>query len=200
MHPHSETCGHEGPDLYISVGTLAEMPGNFDFRDLHRSSVRTYMVEEAHADIAESVLYYSTRFNSHGMAIYKDLLLDALANHDEVWLEAQLSSQSCFLDLEDSGGGQKKVGSWAAKLFCQCEFNKFYIRGLCRFALENPGVLLRVYRARESSRPRPESDIKIGQYMDPAVTLSDLRSNLGTGPKSGMPDINSGLSVEIVSI
>lgn len=174
------------------------MPGHFDFHDLERATIRALMLEEAKLDIAESLLYYSERFNERGHTIYEKTLLEALGSHDEVWLERQLFSPTCFNSTELRAGKVVKVPSNASTVFAQSEFNRFYVRGLCRFALNNPGTRLRVYRARQSSRARPESEAKIGTLLDPQTTLTDLRSRIGINPEFGLPEVMSGLSVEIL--
>jgi hypothetical protein len=100
--------------------------------------------------------------------------------------------------MELSAGKWKKVGSNAPTLFAQCEFNRFYCRGLCLYALGNPGNGVRIYRARESSSPRPESEAKLGRMLDANVVLNDLRNHLATDVEFGLPEINSGLSLELV--
>ncbi|HEX3143912.1 MAG TPA: hypothetical protein VHQ64_08070 [Pyrinomonadaceae bacterium] len=99
---------------------------------------------------------------------------------------------------EVSAGKTKAVPRNAHTLFAQCEFNRFYCRGLCCYAIGNPVNGIRIYRARQSSKPRPQSEAKIGRLLDPNIVLKDLRDHLATDVEFGLPEINSGLSLELV--
>ena len=76
------------------------------------------------------------------------------------------------------------------------EFNVFYCRGLCRRAIDEDVPRLEVYRARASSQPRRESEMKLGLRVEPEVILIDLRNTHGTEPTFGLPPgPNTGLSL-----
>jgi hypothetical protein len=78
------------------------------------------------------------------------------------------------------------------------EFNLFYVRGLCRRALNESIPALVIYRAKEVCEPRPGSEEMIGSRIDPAATLDDLRNANGAEPKLGFPPgPNSGLSAKL---
>ena len=168
------------------------MTGSFLFESL-TNEVRDYMRQEVELDIQDSVLYESKNFSAVGKAGYSAVLLEAVQGHDNVWLAQQLLGG--FRATDDAG---KKVRHDAHSFFAGCEFNRFYVRGVCRFALAHTGFAVEIYRARQSSRPRPESEAKIGQQVDPQSVLNDLRQRIGTTPALGMPDINTGLSVRLV--
>jgi len=171
------------------------MPGDFNFRDL-TPGTREYMLREIDDDIADGVLVLSTRFTDTGNIGYPPLLRSAASDYNEAWLGGRLIGS--FNAMELSAGKTKKVPSNAHTLFAQCEFNRFYCRGVCSYALGNPNNGIRIYRARQSSRPRPESEAKVGRILDAAVVLKDLRNHLATDVEFGLPEINSGLSLELV--
>ena len=78
------------------------------------------------------------------------------------------------------------------------EFNRFYVRGLCRRAIEDDIHGLIVYRAKAVAVPRPGSEEKIGTSVDPTAILADLRVAIGVEPALGMPPgPNSGLTVKL---
>jgi hypothetical protein len=78
------------------------------------------------------------------------------------------------------------------------EFNRFYVRGLCRYALANGIRQLEVYRAKAVDQPRAGSEEKIGTLVDPQAILDDLRVSAGVEPTLGMPPgPNSGLTLKI---
>ena len=138
------------------------MPGDFDFRDL-TAEVRQHMLAEIDQDIADGVLVMSKRFTDEGAAGYPPLLRSAGSENDEAWLAERLIGS--FNATELSGGKIKDVPHNANILFAQGEFNRFYCRALCLFVLANPGYSIRVYRARQSKKPRRESEAKLGKIL-----------------------------------
>lgn len=171
------------------------MPGDFNFRNL-TPDVRECMLREIEQDITDGVLVCSKRFTDAGRVGYPSLLRTAATNYNEAWLGERLIGS--FNKTQLSAGKQIKVARNAHTLFAQCEFNRFYCRGLCSYALGKPHNGIRVYRARESSKPRPESEVKLGRILDAKAVLEDLRNHLATDVEFGVPEINSGLSLELV--
>lgn len=87
----------------------------------------------------------------------------------------------------------------AADTLAEGEFNRFYVRGLCRRNLQDRDGQLVVHRAKTVAQPRPESEALIGTNPDAQRLLSDLRTNIGVEPALGVPKgPNSGLSVKII--
>lgn len=171
------------------------MPGDFDFRNL-TAEVRQHMIAEIDNDIAEDVLVTSTRFTDEGVAGYPPLLRSAAREHEEAWLAQSILG--LFIAEELSAGKLKAVPRNAHTLFAQCEFNRFYCRAICLYVLANPDHIIKVYRARQSKNPRPESEAKLGKILDAATVLKDLRNRLATDVEFGPNEINSGLSLELV--
>jgi len=171
------------------------MPGDFDFRNL-TAEVRQHMLAEIDQDIADDVLVKSTRFTDEGVAGYPPLLRSAAHEHDEAWLAQCLLGS--FNTTELSAGRLKAVPHHAHTLFAQSEFNRFYCRAVCLYALANPDYIIRVYRARQSKNPRPESEAKLGKILDATSVLKDLRNHLATDVEFGPNEIFSGLSLELV--
>jgi hypothetical protein len=62
-------------------------------------------------------------------------------------------------------------------------------------SIENNIETVEIYRARESSWSRPESEMKIGTKINAIELLNDLRGSVGEEPKI-LPEVNSGLSVK----
>ena len=78
------------------------------------------------------------------------------------------------------------------------EFNRFYVRALCRRAIDDKIPALIVYRAKQVAVPRPGSEEKIGTAIDPVAVLADLRESPGVEPALGLPPgPNSGLSAKL---
>lgn len=168
----------------------------FNFRNLDEE-VRALMVEEIQSDIADSKLYISSRLNSLGVSNYPNYLLQAAKKGDEETLETLLDINTNFNPTYLRKEKHVPMPINASKLLCQSEFNRFYIRAVCRKSILDNKEFVVVYRARESSWSRPESEAKIGVQISAQELLDDLRSSIGDTPKL-LPDLNSGLSVMLV--
>ena len=76
------------------------------------------------------------------------------------------------------------------------EFNHYYVRGLCVRVIEENMDEVKVYQGKEVSRPRPESQEKIGKKLSAKVLLEDLRESVGVDTVLGLPaGPNSGLTI-----
>ena len=166
---------------------------DFNFKNL-TDSVRKHMISEIESDIKNDKLYISDRLNEDGKNGYPEFLMDAVKNNSEKELSENLNG--FFNDQEVVNGKIKKVPSNASTLLSQSEFNRFYIRGVCIEAIEKGDENLEIYRARESSWSRPESEQLIGNDVNAKELLNDLRENIGKKPNL-LPEINSGLSVKL---
>jgi hypothetical protein len=166
---------------------------DFVFRDLN-NEIRVLMVAEIEMDIRDDVLVPSKLFNDHGHSKYPHLILRAAQAFDERWLAGNLVG--AFHECHPGTG--RRVRSDQHVFFSQCEFNRFYVRAVCQFAIERPEFRARVYRARASENPRPESEALIGTFVVPEDVLRDLRTRLGTTPQFGVAQVSSGLSLELV--
>jgi len=165
---------------------------------------RQLMGEEVAHDITGHNLYEGKHLNAQGKMAWQDLLIEAVADHDEVWLADRVNSGGYLMDTyprrKPSGGySQVRVPSDAAKKLAEGEFNRFYMRGICRKADENGEDMVEAYRAKQSSNPRPESEALIGTHFNAAGLLVDLRANHEDYVVFGLPPgPNSGLSLKRV--
>jgi len=176
---------------------------SLNYRNLDNET-RKFMVEEINHDVVQSKLYMSKRLNASGEAAWPALLKSAAEQHNDGWLEQQIRAENLLNATEQK---RKKnstelisaaVPVTAPETLAEGEFNRFYIRGLCRRVLEKGQGTLTVYRAKHSDHPRPESQAKIGEVINAQKTLDDLRANVGFEPSLGIPPgPNSGLSVEL---
>lgn len=159
-------------------------------------NVRSIMLSEIDNDIKTDNFFISERLNDTGKANYATFLNDAVNNSDEEALEANLDFATHFNATSMRQGKPVKTPSNASTLLCQSEFNRYYIRAVCVYAIANNIDEVEIYRARESSWSRPESEAKIGTKISAQDLLEDLRSSVGTEPML-LPEVNSGLSVKI---
>ena len=168
---------------------------------------RRYMLEEIEMDVAKDIIYISARLNPHGVAAYLPLFREAVQNHDDVWLAQELRFGGMFnpaYQRQNHKTGKISMVTMpvnAPESLAEGEFNRFYIRGLSRHAIEQGILALRIYRARASMHPRPESEARIGALVKPIDLLNDLRTHIGDDTALGVPGgVNSGLSVKIPSV
>ena len=173
----------------------------FSFFDLD-DNTRAMMLDELRHDLQSSRVYISTRLNDFGVKQYPTLLQNALEKDTEQTLAKELQS-GCFKTHEQrrSPKGNSTpvaVPSNAHEILAEGEFNRYYIRAICRRAI-NESCQLQVYRAKPVMNPRPESRPKEGQSVDPQELLTDLRNNIGIDTHLGLPaGPNSGMSVRLL--
>jgi hypothetical protein len=172
----------------------------FRFDNLDEKT-RNYMLEELKLDIENHTLFISPRLNPHGVERYPQILSDEIKDGNGGRLAIKLN-EGCLNETEQrrnpkGGFTTAKVPSNAHEMIAEGEFNRFYVRALCRRAIDE-NLRLVVYRAKSVSNPRTESEMKIGQTVDPYKLLQDLRENPGVDTALGVPNgPNSGLSVRI---
>ncbi|HEX8176650.1 MAG TPA: hypothetical protein VF543_16275 [Pyrinomonadaceae bacterium] len=164
---------------------------------------RSIMLEEIESDISSSKLYISPRLNSRGLQEYPRLLKESATNHDDAWLAERLRRDGLMKTQEErrkpkGGYTIAQVPVTAPDTLAEGEFNRFYIRGLCLRAIQDGIPELVVYRAKQVSSPRRESEAKIGAMIPPQSLLQDVRTHPGVDTALGLPPCpNSGLSVRL---
>ncbi len=165
--------------------------GNLD------KNTRGYMREE----LEFGPVYESPRLTEEGLEQWRALLGSAIDGEDDSWLAEQILN----LDLMKSRESYTRQGAQrqhninnghAAQQLGEGEFNRFYIRGLCRRAHAEDIKTVVVYHGKEARQPQPESETKIGNHVNVVVLLAALRSNdfvsiedhlaIPGGPNSGL--------------
>jgi|WetSurMetagenome_2_1015567.scaffolds.fasta_scaffold216248_1 hypothetical protein len=168
---------------------------NFNFLN-QTDEVRKLMMNELNSDIKSGSVYLSSRLNITGQERYIDFIRNAIQVGSEATLQISLESGNFFNPTYERQGKPVKMPSNAAQLLAQSEYNRYYIRGICLKAIDDNLESVEIYRARESSWVRPESEMKIGKKLNAKALLQDLRNTIGQEPNI-LPEINSGLSVRI---
>jgi hypothetical protein len=164
---------------------------------------RSFMLEEIESDASSGKLYISPRLNAREQQEYLRLLREAAANHDDSWLANQLRMGGLMKTEEErrkpkGGYTTVQVPVTAPETLAEGEFNRFYIRGLCLRAIGDGIPELVVYRAKQVSSPRRESEALIGARIPPDRLLQDIRTHPGVDTALGLPPgPNSGLSVHL---
>lgn len=158
-------------------------------------------LDQDEAVVPPDDVYLSPRLSPLGATRYRALLREAIVSGDDQSLESGIAQPGMLNSSETSIRRGKpvtsKMNSRAAQTMAEGEFNRYYIRGLCRRALAAGMSHVEVYRARASSWARPESEALIGSQIPCDELLEDLRTHIGTEPTL-LPDVNSGLSVRLI--
>lgn len=158
--------------------------------------IRAFMIEEVELD-AEN-LYGSSYFREAGVAAWKEHLLEACRSGDDATLAAAIDSRE-YLKTHHSYLRMGKpvtaaVPITAPKTIADSNFSRFYLRALCRLAIEKGVPSLIGYRAMAVEKPRSGSQEKIGMRFDPKEMLADLRATMAKEPTLGMPPgVGSGI-------
>lgn len=161
---------------------------------------RKHMIQELNLDTSNVTVYFSKRFNPKGRDLWVSLLREAITNHNDKWLENQLQSTGCFLEYEtytrNGVTRDRRVPADAATICAEGEFNRFYSRGLCSRGILEKIPFVQVYRGKQVTSPRPESQSKLGELIPVERLLEDLRTSQGVEPALGIPPgPNSGLTI-----
>jgi hypothetical protein len=161
------------------------------------------MLDELQEDVLNGSVYLSGRLSERGRAEGVRLLQTAIEVGDDDSLAADLRVSNRLKATETRTGPdgrmtEARLPVTAPETLAEDEFNRFYIRGVCRRAIEDQIDDLIVYRAKRVSTPRPESEAKVGSTVDPDLLLMDMRSHRGVDTALGVPaGPNSGLSVRL---
>ena len=161
---------------------------------------RKTMLAELDYAVKNNALYISDRLTPQGKNLYPEILKHHIETGNPETMEAALQGLFNLKEQYRKSTGAistRAMPKNAPQLLAEGEFNRFYMRALCLIALEE-NKQLKIYRARLSKKARPESEVLIGQPIDPKNLLNDLRTHIGSNTISGIGDINSGLSVEFV--
>ena len=164
---------------------------------------RAYMDEEIAMAVADSSIYLSPWLTDVGKADWPVMLKQAAANGSDVTLAAEITRNG---RLHRTAQRKKPTGGFttytvpvtAPDTMAEGEFNRFYVRALCRRAIDDGITGLVVYRAKAVETPRRGSEERIGSAVEPRALLHDLRTSPGVEPSLGLPPgPNSGLSVKL---
>ncbi len=164
---------------------------------------RQLMLEEVEYDVARNQLHISPFLSGQGQHDYANLLRDAIQHGNDESLAESLRShrrlERALPRRQPKGGyGIAATPSNAADVLAESEFNRFYIRGLARRAIEEGIPEVVIYRAKPVQNPRPESEALIESTLSPEALLEDLRRHPDEPPSLGVPSgPNSGLSVRL---
>lgn len=165
---------------------------------------RQLMLTEMEYDVANNQLHISPFLSGQGQRDYTNLLREAIESGNDETLAQNLREHRRLiktLPRRKPKGGYAIAATPenAAEVLAESEFNRYYIRALARRAIEDGISELVIYRAKQVTSPRPESEALVETTIAPQDLLTDLRSHPGDEPPSlGVPSgPNSGLSVRL---
>jgi hypothetical protein len=170
------------------------------FDDLDRTT-RRHMRAEFYLDLTQRRLHLPERLSASGRIMFPVALEAAIERGDDATLAETLRENEFVREWEEghtrAGKAISKHVPWnAADTIAEDMFNRFYMRAICRRALEEQVIVLEVYRAKPAEKPRAESESRIGTTIEPRRLLEDLRAHPGARPDLRLPaGPNSGLSV-----
>lgn len=171
----------------------------FTFQNLN-SETRRYMLEELDLDESQGTLYMGKRLNHEGRRRYPEFLRQALKDGDPYTLAAELGEVpgQFWVEAITAKNNRRSTTPRTAPLtLAEGQFNRFYMRGLARRAIDE-GLGLEITRAKPVKNPRPESEALRGCSIDPEKLLEELRKDPESTPYDfhlGNP--NSGLTVRL---
>ena len=165
---------------------------------------RQLMLDELEYDIAHNQLHISPFLSGQGQRDYVHLIREAIQTGTDESLAEALQSHRRINRTQPrrqpkGGYSIASTPENAAQVLAESEFNRYYIRGLARRAIEDGIPELVIYRAKPAKNPRPESEARVETALSPQDLLDDLRAHPGDEPPAlGVPSgPNSGLSVRL---
>jgi len=189
-HSHAAARSKVTPHALVRTNNLCLV-------DLDTGDVRKYMVDEILRDLDSGDLYQGKFLSEMGADVYPQLLIEAATTGTAETLAVELGRAQNFrrtyVQQRKNGPVEVAVPRTAATTLAEGEFNRFYIRGLASEAAVMSVADLTVYRAKEVTRPRWESEQLIGAQVAAADMLLDLRISkevtfhgVPAGPNSGL--------------
>jgi hypothetical protein len=166
------------------------------------SCTRRFMLAELDSDVATGTLYRSPQLSEQGQQQYYALLRAAVTSGTEESFAEALRRRQAVLP-PDRWQHAREVGpeealTAATVRLAEREFHRFYIRGLCRRALDQGVQTLEIYRAKPAEPRRTLSDDMVGIRVTASSLLEDLSGEFRSWPPHGLPQCRDpGLSVRL---
>jgi hypothetical protein len=162
--------------------------------------VRELMLEEFELDLAADKIFKNPRVLPEFRDGYALLLRAAVESGSPESLAAAVNSHRILKKTETRNvrGSEitAKVPSNAAILLAEGEFKKYYMRAICRIAMDDGVSKVEIYRAKPVREERSESGGLVGSLVDAHLLLEDLRKE-DANDEHRLLAPNSGLSVRL---
>ena len=127
------------------------------------------------------------------------MLKGALETQNDTWLANKLYGYFNATEPRhlEKGIIQAAIPETANITLAEDEFNRFYMRALCLFAIANNIPYLIVCQTKTVQDHRPRSVAKLGSSINPTDLLDDLRTYKERDTRLGLGEPNSSLSVKL---
>jgi hypothetical protein len=175
----------------------------FEFAQLD-DGTRGFMLEELDRDLKAGTEFVGSRLNSEGHAAYLAALDAALRSGTPYSLQLALEPVPGRLwvpAIVDRRDRRSTTPRSAGRTLAEGEFNRYYMRAICRRAVAEGDGTVRVRRGKRVQVPRADPQVKVrpGDVLSAADVLEDLRLHPGADTRLGMPrGPNSGLTLEFL--
>ena len=140
----------------------------YNFENLD-AKTRAIMQEELDNDLKSRKFYEDKMLKESRVKDYINLLRECFEKSDPNQLSQKLS-RDFFVNI-DSRGRQTRIN--ANEFIAFGDFNRYYVRALLRIAIEEKSFL-QIYRAKESTSKRSESESLIGHIYNEPSGLEDM--------------------------
>ncbi len=173
----------------------------FDYEPVS-ADLRKLMLDELQYDAEHNALYINPLLKPGSAAAYLPLLLAALeAGTPESFALALSAVQLLEAQQTYTRQGREvtaKLPANYALTLAAGEFNRYFMRAVCRSAIAQGMPAVEIYRAKAVATPRQTADERVGRRVPPDALLADLRqSNFEQPSQYGLGAPNSGLSIRI---
>jgi hypothetical protein len=176
-------------------------------------TTRRVMLNELEEDVREGRVVLSPLLTSRGRSEYADILAEALRRHDPTWLASILrSGRRMHIAVEDADVQKtmpEELPVFEPDVLAEGEFNRYYVRGICRRAIDEGIEALRIVKLQKGpyanfvyktgGLPGDERvrEVDIASGVDPSWLLDKLREHPDAEMDLGIPgEPGSGLTVE----
>src|ERR1044071_3507712 len=124
---------------------------------------RQLMLDELEYDVAHNQLHISPFLSGQGQRDYAHLLREAIQSGTDETVAQNLKTHRRINRTQprrQPKGGYSIAATPenAAEILAESEFNRYYIRGVARRAIEDRIPELVIYRAKPAKNPRPRSE------------------------------------------
>lgn len=173
----------------------------FDFEPV-RTDLRAHMLAELGLDITNNKTYINPFVKRDRGPRYLELLRAALASGSVETFAAAIAANDLLIEKHTYTKQGRLIEARVPATFnvtlAAGEFNRYYMRAICRLALQEGKPNTEIYRAKAVKTARLEKDDRLGRCIEPQALLSDLRQTSFESPSAfGLGGPNSGLSIRI---
>lgn len=174
----------------------------FNFPQLD-DATRRLMRDEFVEDREHNRVYLGKRLNEAGERVYLAALEQSVEGGTPDGLQQALEPVPGDLwipGITAKNGRRSPTPRTAAQTLAEGEFNRYYMRAICRRAIDDGNGQVRVRRAKAVTNPRSDRTVRVdeGDILDAQAVLDDIRRHPGEDTDLGVPrGPNSGLSLEV---